>query len=242
MRRTSTWRTAAFAWIGIAVFAAAVGGCASKRPIHVVQQSGDRNFAKGDYGAALKDYLEYVDRRPGNGEVRHNLARTLLATNQPSKGVEHAWMAYDDSPQNETYIETLCECLFRAGKTEELHKLVRDHADSRGRVTDYLRLGRFTYRMGDPDGAELAFLTAAKIDRGRTVPPQMALSSFYSDIGDKLAAFERLRMALYLDPNNSEIHNRIRGLGEIPGPTLALPPKELPIQERRTAVVPGTGG
>lgn len=241
MRWTSNWQAVAL----IAAALVTVGGCSSKRPIHVVQESGDRAFAKGDYETALKDYVEYVDRRPGNGEVRHQLALTLLATNQPTKAVEHAWMAYDDQPQNETYVDTLAESLFRANKTDELHKLLRDLANDRGRVTDYLRLGKYTAKVGDADGAELAFLTAAKIDRGRSVPPQMALASFYAGVGDKLSAFERLRMALYLDPNNSDIQKQIRGLGEIPGPTLALPPKELPIQERRqpqrTATVPDTG-
>jgi hypothetical protein len=34
-------------------------------------------------------------------------------------------------------------------------------------------------------------------------------------------------MAMYLDPKNEEIPARVRALGEIPGPSLAMPPEEL---------------
>ena len=39
-------------------------------------------------------------------------------------------------------------------------------------------------------------------------------------------AVERLRMALYLAPTNSGIQDRIRTLGQIPGPTFAVQPLE----------------
>jgi hypothetical protein len=80
--------------------------------------------------------------------------------------------------------------------------------------------------MGDADGAEHALLTAAKIDGGKTAAPQIALADFYRSIGDKKAEIVRLRNALYLDPKNPEIPKRLRELGEIPGPSLAMPPEE----------------
>ena len=37
----------------------------------------------------------------------------------------------------------------------------------------------------------------------------------------------RLRMALYCDPVNQQIYNRLKQMGEIPGPSLKLIPEEL---------------
>lgn len=214
--------------MGVTVVAALVlGGCAGKRPLDRVEEDGDKAFRKGQYDAALADYLEYVDRRPGRGEVRHKLALALLETRQPTRAVEHAWVAYDDQPSNDAYVETLCRALHESGKHQELGKFLRDEVERRGRVDDYLRQARYTALMGDADGAELAYLTAARLDGGRSLDVQMTLARFYLSIGDKLSAFERLRMALYLDPQNGEVHREIRALGEIPGPSLALPPKEL---------------
>ena len=64
------------------------------------------------------------------------------------------------------------------------------------------------------------------------VPPQStgekldALARFYESIGAKDEALLRYRMAMWLDRENPEIQERIRALGEIPGPTLAIIPEE----------------
>ncbi len=230
MKRISgRWRTlVACGVLTAAMGVGGAGGCASKRPLGSVEADGDKAYAAGQYDKAVADYLEYVERRPGSGEVRHKLARTLLDVKQPTKAVEHAWVAFDAKPSDDDYVETLARSLYEASRTEELNKFLRDQVEDRGRVQDYLRLGRYAALTGDADGAELAFLTAARLDGGRTMAPQVALAKFYQSIGDKLSAFERLRMALYFDPQNAQVYQEIRRLGEVPGPTLILPPKELP--------------
>jgi cytochrome c-type biogenesis protein CcmH/NrfG len=107
-----------------------------------------------------------------------------------------------------------------------LHKFLRGLAQDRGGVSDWVRLGRFTARMGDADGAEAALTTAATMDRGQTIEPQLALANLYRSIGATEREKERLRMALYLDPKNEAVMQRLRELGEIPGPSLVLQPTE----------------
>lgn len=233
MKWTSGWRSIACSGL----LALALAGCSGKRPLGLVEEQGDKAFAAGNYDRALADYLEYVERRPGSGEVRHKLARSLLEVKQPARAVEHAWVAFDDEPRNDEYIETLADALYQAGRAEELNKFLRDQVEDRGRVEDYLRQGKYAALTGDADGAELAYLTAAKIDRGQTMLPQLALGRFYNSIGDRSSALERFRMALFFDPQSAEVYREIRGLGEIPGPTLILPPKELPpeVQARKRA-------
>ncbi|MFM9996413.1 MAG: tetratricopeptide repeat protein [Phycisphaerales bacterium] len=230
MKRTFNGGRTGIGMRGVVLAAAAVlllGGCAGKRPLHLVEESGDKAFKQRQFDRALADYLEYVDRRPGDGAVRHKLAVSLLETGQATKAVEHAWLAYDDKPTNDEYVETLARSMHESGKHEELGKFLRDEIERRGRIDDYLRLARYSSLMGDGDGAELAYLTAARLDGGRTLNLQLQIAKFYLSIGDKLSAYERFRMALFLDPDNDIAYREIRELGYIPGPSLAIPPKEL---------------
>lgn len=204
--------------------AAIIGGCA-QRPLPLIRELGDKAYSRGEYETARAEYKEYVERRPGEAEVQLMYARTLLALNEPAKAVEHASIAFDQLPQSEQAMETKAQALFEAGRTDEMHQFLRGLADGRGQVGDFIRLGRYTARMGDADGAEHALKTAAKLDAGKTLAPQMALADFYTSIGDAASAKRRLRMALYIDPANPEVSQRLRDMGEIPGPSLALPPE-----------------
>jgi tetratricopeptide (TPR) repeat protein len=203
--------------------AAFFAGCA-QRSLPAVRESGDRHFNKGDFASAAADYREYTDRKPGEAEVQNQYAKTLLKLGQPVPAVERATIAFDQQPTNEDYIETRAQALFDAKKTDELYRFLRGQCDGRGKPADFIRLGRFSQKMGDADSAEHAYLTAARIDGGKTIEPQMALANFYRTIGDKPKELTRLRTALYLDPKNVEVQTRIRGLGEVPGPSIALPP------------------
>jgi tetratricopeptide (TPR) repeat protein len=212
----------------VAALACGLGGCASQRPLVDVRASGDRALESGEFDKALKDYTEYVDRNPGDAAVQNSLARTLLATEQPALAVEHAWQAFDASPGEDEYIETLAQAMFKAGQISEMQNFLRDQTQGRGRVQDYLRLGRYSAAAGDADSAEVALKTGAELDKGRTLAPQLALADLYRRIGDAKNEVTRLRMALYLDPVNSEVNERLRALGEVPGPSFALQPSETP--------------
>lgn len=223
LARSGSWR----GWV-IAVAGLVLAGCTGQRPLVDVRASGEKAYERGQYDRALADYVEYVGRRPGDDDVQNKLALTLLQVNDAPRAVEHAWRAHDLNPQKEEYVETLAESMYQAGQTSELHTFLRRQTESRGRVSDYLRLGRYSALTGDADSAETALKTAAELDRGRTLAPQLALADFYRRIGDKPSEIRRLRMALYLDPANSEITERLRELGEIPGPSFVLKPTEAP--------------
>jgi tetratricopeptide (TPR) repeat protein len=203
-----------------------IGGCTATRPLPTVREHGDRAFIKGDYAKAASDYQEYATRKPGEAEVHRRLADSLLKENQPFEALTHAQQAFDLRPGEPEYIETYAEALLATGKSDYLHKFLRSLAQDRGGVSDWVRLGRFTARMGDADGAEAALTTAATMDRGQTIEPQLALANLYRSIGATEREKERLRMALYIDPKNEAVMQRLRELGEIPGPSLVLQPTE----------------
>jgi len=209
------------------ILALAAGGCQQPRALPAVQESGDRSFRRQNFDGALTDYEEYVAREPGDPVVQIKLAKTLIELKRPAEAIEHAQLAYDQRTTNDDCIETLAQAMYDAGRTDDWHRLLHGIADARGLPGAYIRLGRYLAMSGDADTAEQALKQAARIDAGRTIAPQIALADFYHQIGDKPSELKRLRMALFIEPNNPEIIKRLRALCEIPGPSLAIAPEEL---------------
>lgn len=208
---------------------ALAGACqtdSGQRGLMKVLKDANWAYERGNYETAAADYREYLERRPGDPIVAHRLARSYLEIGQPSPAVDVAWQAFDRDPNNTEYLSTVAEALYEAGRTEELYRFLRTQTADRGHVEDYLRLGYYAAKLGHPDEAEQALLTGARLDAGRTVGPQLALADFYASIGDQPSALQRLRMALYVDPANPEVLAKLRALGEIPGPSLAIRPEE----------------
>jgi tetratricopeptide (TPR) repeat protein len=185
-----------------------------------------RAYERGDYSAAAADYQEYIQTRPGDTQGRLGLGKSLLILGSPAEAVDHLWVAYDAEPQDDKRAELLAEAMYQAGQSQELVQFLRERTEQPGRVSDYLTLGRYAALCGLPDEAEPALLTAARLDRGLNVGPQLALAEFYESIGDTASAVQRYRMALWIDGENEDIRQRVRGLGEIPGPTFAIIPEE----------------
>jgi predicted Zn-dependent protease len=221
MRFTHGWKVVVLS--GLALAAAS---CQQQRALPAVQEAGDRNFKRQNFDGANTDYAEYIAREPGDPVVQLKLAKTLIELKRPADAVEHAQLAYDQRTTNNDCIETLAKALFDAGRQEDAFRLLRTVADGRGLPADHIRLGRYLALAGDADGAEHSLKQGARLDGGKTIEPQIALADFYHQIGDKQSELKRLRMALFISPNNPEIMKRIRDMGEVPGPSLALQPEE----------------
>jgi tetratricopeptide (TPR) repeat protein len=222
----------------LACLALAAGACANRTPLGTLQERGDAAFARGDYAGAYEQYHQYVQRSQADPVVLHSMGRTLMELGRPGEAVTYLRLSHDLVPQVDRYLETLAEAMFQSGDREGLYRLLRAETANRGRVDDYIRLGTYAARLHDPDEAETALLQAALLDGGRTIEPQLALANFYSSIGDRERAVERLRMALWFDVRSEAVSAKLRALGEIPGPSLALPPRE----RSATAGVPARGG
>lgn len=201
------------------------GGCQAERNLHLVREMGDRNYDLGDYQAALADYQEYVTRKPDGVDVRYSLAMTEMKLNEPQLAREQFYQCLAVHPDNQVYAQGLAEALYACNEREELITFLTREARDRGRPGDYERLGRYQFLLGNVDEAKLAFITAAKLEGTKSIRPQMELANLYRTLGDKESELKRLRMALYIEPNNMEIQKRIRELGEIPGPSFVLRPE-----------------
>lgn len=217
-----------------ALLALILTGCNTVRTLPRVKEVGDRHYRDQKWEAARAEYQEYTDRKPGEAEVQMKLARCLVELGRPEEAVTSAAVAYDAKPNDPEALETYCITLAEAKRTDEMFRILNGNCESRGSVADYDRLGRFMFRLGDADGAANAFKMAASVDGGQTIEPQLALADFFKSIGDKTNEATRLRMAMYFEPTNQAIYDRLRALGQIPGPSLKLVPEEL----TRPATVP----
>ncbi len=212
--------------LALCLFSVLLTGCTTQRTLPRVKEVGDRAYRDGRWEEARAEYQEYVDRKPGEPEVQMKLARSLVELHRAPEAVSIAAVACDAQPNNPEAIETYALALSEAKRTEQLFQLLNSNCDKRGDVADFDRLGRYELKMGDPDSALKAFKRAAIADAGKNPGPQLALAQFYKSIGDKPSEIRRLRMALSRDPSNPDIYLRLKELGEIPGPSLALTPEE----------------
>lgn len=207
---------------------ATFSACATEqRAVHMVKLSGDRALERGQYELAVSEYREVLERRPGRANAHFDLGRALLRIGKPAEARDHLEVAYTLAPNDPEVIQALAEAMADSGAHEDMARFLRQVIEERPTVPNWIRLGNMLARVGDIDSATSALRTAATVDGGRTIEPQLALARLYRAIGDDAAALDRYRMAIYLDPANTEANNAIRAFGEIPGPSFALPPAEL---------------
>lgn len=213
------------AWV-VAAGVVGLAGCANQRPIHEVRASAEEAYALGDYAQAKAEWVEVNERRPGWSDARFGLGMTELALGNNTDAIEQLWLAHGIAPERGDITDALAEAMLADGRNAELAKFLFAQTRQSGKVEDYMRLGLFSQRLGDADAAERALRIAAMVDRGFSVEPQLALANLYESIGDKPNALRRLSMAGYLQPQNPEIAQRIRNLGEVPGLTFHVEPEE----------------
>jgi cytochrome c-type biogenesis protein CcmH/NrfG len=201
-----------------------LGGCNTQRPLETVRTRADLSFDRGDYQAAAREYGEIVERYPGDWEAQYMLGRCKLQLDQPVDARAALEVAYTRRPGNSDVVDALAEAMFRQGDKAGLFQFLRERADSEGTVRAWLRMGRYAAELGDPDSAATAFETAIRLDEGRTTEPYLQAAVFSQQIGDLDAAQRRLRQAYMIDPEDQRVSKHLRELGEVPGPTIALPP------------------
>lgn len=224
LKQQTTRRLAELAFV--ALVTATALGCATQRQLPNVRASGNEAYYSGDYARALANYQEYVNRKPEDVQGRVDLGRTLLALGRASEAREQLVIVYDREPDHPEVADLLARAMVEAGDPDRAERFLANRAREAGRWEDYVLLGRYNTLVGKPDEARVALVTASRLAGREHVEPQVALADMYASVGDQQREIERLRMALWIDRDNPEIYRRLRSLGQIPGPTLALPPMD----------------
>ncbi|MFG0257789.1 MAG: tetratricopeptide repeat protein [Phycisphaerales bacterium JB043] len=204
-----------------------VSACSKQRQLGQVREDATINYQEGNFEDALADWGEAVDRDPGDYRGRVGLGKTFLALDRPEAAREQFELAYELRRDDHAVLDLLCESMIAANQIGDMHNLLEDRAQTRQTPREWHFFGKWSANVGDIDTAERAFLTAAQLDGGRNAVFQLSLANFYEGLGDADEALRRLRMAMYLDPENLAIHDRIRAMGQVPGPSYALVPDEV---------------
>jgi len=126
--------------------------------------------------------------------------------------------------QGPDILDALAGALYGQGNAGALHALLEQACRNNGTTRDYLRQARFLTQLGDADNAHLALGKAAHFAEPDDPGAQLALAAFYEWVGNDAEAILALRRALFIDPDNRDIQDRLRAHGVIPGPTAALKP------------------
>ncbi len=188
-----------------------------------LRDNADFRFKRGEYTRAAPDYSEIVARFPGDWHAQQRLGECFLEIGDPNRAREALEVAHSHRPNNTQIIDSLAEAMFRQGDETRLFSFLRERAESTQSPAAYLRLARFSIELNDPDSAKLAIDTAISLDDARTVEPYIAAANLAQRVGNIDDAIFRLRQALGVDPKDKRVIQKLEDLGEIPGPTLALP-------------------
>ena len=200
----------------------------ANRPIPTIMESGENAMQARDYEKARLEFSEVVERDPGSSKARFWLGKALLEQGKPAEAREQMEVALAGDIENEEIYDGLCRALYEDEKLDELFRLLRQRTSEHGTIHDYLVLGEYCRKTGDVDEAQIALLTAARLDQGKTVPPQVALADFYESINNAPEASRRLRMAYFIDSANPKVNARLVAFGHRLGPGLGLRPLERP--------------
>lgn len=202
-----------------------LSGCA-ERSLVAVRDSGDVYLSEKNYDAAIGEYKEYVDRSPGNAYVYYRLGQAYLGAGQTGLARENALIAHSLRVEDDAIFAAAAEALYADKNHDQLNRLLRARTIDRGKMSDFLLLGKYSELQGDVDEAQRAYLTGAQVDSGGSWQPHLALAKLYKKVGDKKRYVRRLAMAYYADPNEPEVVSEVKASGEIPGPTFGIPPAE----------------
>ena len=198
--------------------------CTAQRPVETIRTSGDRLYDHGDWSGAAEEYELIVQRYPGDWEGQYRLGLARLSLGDANAARNALEVAHSRRPSNPDVADALAEAMYQEGRENELFAFLRERAESTRSVHAYLQVARYAVALNDPDSAQVALETAIAVDEGKTVEPYLQAAAFAQRLGDLEMALRRLRQAYGINPYDERVKQRLRELGEVPGPTIALPP------------------
>lgn len=203
----------------------AAGGCQSAS---YLRQRGVEAFEVGRYERAGKLLTTAAEKDPSNWYTHYYLGMAHLELSRPLEAQLELEMAEGVRPNNSVMpqiLDGLAESIYQQGDSAALYALLTRACKDRGTTYDFLRQAKYLALIGDADSARSALRKATHFAPVDDVTPYLATADFYELIGDGPNAVMALRRALSIEPDSTNIKNRLRGHGVIPGPTIELAPE-----------------
>ena len=196
----------------------------STPPSVKLQQDGDHEFKWGRYESAAAFYRTILDREPGNPEALEMYGRCMLELNRPAEAADVFLAVTAHRPGDRSLLFLLAQAEFAAGDYDHSFQLVRMWAIDNEDAEAWLLLAGFAMELDDPDNARDAIERAIELDSTGSAAAYLAAADLAERLGDTDLALRRLRQAYGIEVENDVIADRLREYGEIPGPTVVLPP------------------
>lgn len=199
---------------------------------HVVyRERGFDSMRDNDYAAASENFRKAIDKKPSDYLSQYYLGITLLEQDQPVSAQSPLEQALalrpDDAAWTPKIADALAESYFQQERFETLYGFLDDMIQTYGQQSgDYLRKAKYLGLLGDADGQKTALQKAGYFAPLGDAVPYLALADFYLNVNDIPNAIQALRYGYFADASNEQVKDRLRGLGVVPGPTIAdQPPK-----------------
>ena len=204
-----------------------LGACAGSPSTEALQRKADHAWFQERYDDARPLYAEITERDPGDWQAQQRLGSCQLAEGDASGARRSLELAWALNPGNEQTADALAEAMFDYGDRTALFLFLREQTQTMQTPSAYLRLAYWAIECGDPDTARVAIETALAVDEGDSVDPYLVGATLAEQIGSPDDAVLLLRKAYLIDPADERVQARLRELGAVPGPTMALPPDDL---------------
>ncbi len=217
--------------IALIALATLLAGCQSSgngtRTLALSELQREAAYAElqGDDATAIELWTEYVERRPHDAMARHRLGVVQMRTGDPAAASENLRVAHDLKPARIDYLEALAESLHQSGQKDDLFLLLRDTMSEGGLAAGRMRYASYAQRAGLVDEAEESLRIAAALEGARSDQPYRMLAALAEQTGDAEGEIEAWRTVLWFHPADPMANARLRALGVIPGPSLAIPPQ-----------------
>lgn len=196
----------------------------------MMREKGEAAMYRGDHEQAAHHYARAVEHRPIDYVAHFELGRAHLELDQPGqaqRAFEQAWTLRREDPEwTPRILDHIAEAIHRQDRPERLHAFLEQAVREYGGVRDHLRQAEYMVKNGDLDSARVAYRKAAYFAAPGDVRPYTALADFYESVSDQPKAVQALRWAHYVDLQDAEVAERLRGYNIVPGPRAAeAPPK-----------------
>lgn len=206
--------------VGGLAWCLSMAACSARVPAESLAQRAHFNFWAENWQLAQEEYTELVDRYPDDWEYQFKLGTAALHNNDLDSARQYLSIAETLRPQDRVISLNLAETMYRQDDRDALFMFLVDRAESTQRSDDWLVLARYSLDLDDPDMARLAVQEALILDVSGSPAPHIVAAELSERMGDIDGALRSLKIAWTLDPENAQVQAMIRGLGEVPGPTM----------------------
>lgn len=208
---------------GLGLIVALGTGCVGReKTLFDARTRGDAALREGRYAEAAAEYEAYLATRPGRDSVLYELGLAYQGMGEMSAAREAFTVAYELDPDNPVFIEALARSMASNGEADAAFAMLERIAVESQRAEAYTRLGDLLLDEGLADEGVLALVTAARLQP--SADSYRKLASIYARFEDREKELQALRHVLWFAPSDEAARERVRALGEIPGPTFAAQP------------------